>query len=100
MTSLSGKAVLVTGAASGIGLATAALLEDAGALVYRADIAGGVALHLDVTNEEDWKRAVGEIPRLDAFVHSAGIATIGAIEGCELETWRRTLEVNLTGAFL
>lgn len=95
-----GKAALVTGAASGIGLSTADLLEDSGAVVYRADVVAGSPISLDVTREEDWARVVAEIPRLDVFVHSAGIATGAAIEDCDLETWKRTLEVNLTGAFL
>ena len=76
------------------------MLEDAGALVYRADIAEGAALRLDVTREEDWVKLMAGIPKLDVFVHSAGIATAGMIEGCEAEVWRRTLEVNLTGAFM
>ena len=68
--------------------------------MYRADIAAGAAVQLDVRREEDWVRVVAEIPRLDLFVHSAGIATGAPIEACELGDWQRTLDVNLTGAFL
>lgn len=100
MALLSGKAALVTGAASGIGLSTADLLQDAGAHVYRADISKDAELRLDVTREADWAAAVAEIPKLDLFVHSAGIASVAPIEECDLEVWHRTLEVNLTGAFL
>ncbi|MBM3758917.1 MAG: SDR family oxidoreductase [Acidobacteria bacterium] len=100
MSGLKGKAALVTGAASGIGRSTADLLESFGALVYRADVAEGAGLRLDVTSEGDWQRVVAEIPRLDVLVHSAGIATGAAIEACSVEEWRRTIDVNLTGAFL
>jgi NAD(P)-dependent dehydrogenase (short-subunit alcohol dehydrogenase family) len=100
MGSLANKAALVTGAASGIGLATADLLEREGALVYRADIASGAGVHLDVTDEASWVAALSQIPKVDIFVHSAGIASVGLIEGCSLEDWRRVLAVNLDGAFL
>ncbi len=100
MTSFVGKSVLVTGAASGIGQATADVFAEAGAKVYRADIAPGVEIALDVTKESDWKRVVAGMPRLDVFIHSAGISTSTPIEICTIEEWRRTIDVNLTGAFL
>lgn len=100
MTDWKHKAALVTGAASGIGMAVADLLESLGAKVYRADVAVGAEVALDVRSEADWRRVVAEIPRLDVLVHSAGIATAGMVEQCELEEWQRTIEVNLTGAFL
>ncbi len=100
MTDWKHKAALVTGAASGIGMAVADLLESLGAKVYRADIATGAEVSLDVRSEPDWRRVVAGIPRLDVLVHSAGIATGGMVEQCELEEWQRTIEVNLTGAFL
>jgi len=100
MSRLAGKAALVTGAASGIGLATADLLEAAGALVYRADMAAGAQMALDVTREESWVEAVAGIPRLDIYIHSAGIASVGMIESFDVAEWRRVLDVNLTGAFL
>lgn len=100
MAAFVGKAALVTGAASGIGLATADALEAAGAIVYRADVVGGDCLALDVRVEGDWERVVAGIPRLDVFVHSAGVASGGMIEGTSLEEWQRVMDVNLTGAFL
>ena len=76
---------MVTEAASGIGLATADLLEREGALVYRAEIAVGAGVHLDVTDEESWVAVLSQISKLDIFVPSAGVASVASIEECSLE---------------
>src|SRR5580704_15939406 len=99
------KVALVTGAASGIGFATAQLLLAEGAQVVLADIAsdaaqraaavlgGGVLVQtLDVTREAEWIDAtdsvVRDFGRLDILVNNAGIALLKAIEATTLAEWR------------
>ncbi len=116
MARLDGKAVLVTGAASGIGRATAALLAAEGAMVALADIDedgghaaaqaidGAVFHRLDVTDETDWARVTGAVVerfgRLDGLVNGAGIVLAASIEETTLEDWRGVMAVNLDGTFL
>lgn len=120
MSRLAGKVALVTGACRGIGLATAELFAQEGARVLATDISAeageGIAglagrglaidfLHQDVTQEADWERVAGHLAAryggaLDVLVNNAGIALMGTVEDTTLETWRRTLDVNLTGVFL
>ncbi len=116
---LRGRVVLVTGAASGIGLATAAELVDAGARVHavarRAQLAaerlgadrlatGLLAVHpLDVTDTAAVEALVGRIGEqgpLDALVCCAGTNIPDRrLEQLTDESWRALLETNLTGVF-
>jgi len=102
---------LVTGAASGIGLATATLLADTAErliLVDRdADALARVALPCtvdllpgDVADEDFWESAAPYLGRLTHAVVNAGVAGAGAIAGLDFAEWRRILSVNLDGAFL
>ena len=116
MADLGGKTVLVTGAASGIGRATATLLAGAGAALALADIdeAGGrdaargiegaVFHRLDVTDEADWERVTGAVVEqfggLDGLVNGAGIVLTASIEDTSYEAWRGVMAVNLDGTFL
>jgi 3(or 17)beta-hydroxysteroid dehydrogenase len=117
---VSGKAALVTGAASGIGRAVATLLASEGATILVADVnepaaravaaeiasAGGQAepLRLDVTDEAAWQgatdRALAAHGRLDVLVNNAGVPSGGPVAETSLAEWRRVLAVNLDGVFL
>ena len=102
--------VLITGAARGIGRATATTLAGKGwdviAGVRRAE--DGEALtaenprirhvKLDVTDADDLAALPGALPdRLDAVINNAGIAVTGPIEGLPLDALRHQLEVNVVG---
>lgn len=103
--SFAGKVALVTGAASGIGRATAQLLARRGATVVGADIdtAGGALRALDVTKGDAWRDAVAAVQKqhgtLHVLVHCAGAARLkGAPQEPDVvseETWRGLHAVNL-----
>lgn len=119
MLNFEGKVVLVTGAASGIGRATAVLFAKQGASVVAADInLSGVqetirrlegpgthmAILLDVAQEDAWKAAMGDIVdrlgKLDTLCNIAGIGFPGTIEELEIDQWNAMVAVNLTGPVL
>jgi NAD(P)-dependent dehydrogenase (short-subunit alcohol dehydrogenase family) len=93
--------MVVTGAASGIGKATAARLGAEGAAVVGIDIAGEPGV--DVTDEDavraTFDRAVAEHGRVDGVVHAAGMAGGGPVHMLDAVTWDQVLRVNLTGTF-
>ncbi len=102
---LTGKAALVTGAARGIGKATADLFVAAGARVARIDIEPGEGILVaDVSDEAALERAIGEAVRmlggLDVLVNNAGIAVRKTSFDITTEDWDRVLGVNLRGLFL
>jgi NAD(P)-dependent dehydrogenase (short-subunit alcohol dehydrogenase family) len=114
---LEGKVALVTGAASGIGLACVARFVREGARVVGVDVAEPSAgidvpagapdvsfLAIDVRDEAAVEgvvnAAVAEHGRLDAVVTAAGVAGGGAAHQLERDEWQRVLDVNLTGTFL
>jgi NAD(P)-dependent dehydrogenase (short-subunit alcohol dehydrogenase family) len=106
---LDGKVALVTGAASGIGRATAGRLRDEGATVVGADVAvdgsgGDDVVALDVRDEGSIQAAVAGVVathgRLDAVVTAAGVAGAGPAHLLDADEWDRVIDVNLKGTWL
>ena len=111
MERMQGKIALVTGAAGGIGLATAERLQAEGAEVIAADIkhpaeplSGIRFVELDVSSEAAWADLAAKIQeqhgKLDCLVNNAGILREAPLEETSLEMWQTVMAVNLTGTFL
>ena len=108
------RIAIVTGAARGIGRATARLLVSQGAGVALVDRDAeelakvaenvGLALPYDVSVPDQVEQMVDDtlkhFGRIDTLVNNAGVADFGPIEGTTFERWRRVMETNLDGVFL
>ncbi len=107
------RLVLVTGAASGLGLELAKQFLDKGDRVILTDIHASApdSLNqldqlsgdwsyraLEVTSEDDWNAVAEDIDELDVLISNAGIAVGGSVDSTSLETWQRALDINLLGS--
>ena len=109
---LHGLVALITGAASGIGEATARVFTDAGASVIIVDIdepraqalsgslPGSSYKMCDVTDESSVNKLFSKIERLDILVNNAGIGLVGDVTETSLDDFRRLFRVNVDGVFL
>ncbi len=112
---LDGKVAIVTGAAAGIGLATARLFLGEGAEVFAVDLPGqdlagkfdsgdsACVLEKDITDEDAPAAIIGGAVKafggLDILVNNAGICLPGSIEEVTDDIWERSLAVNVTAMF-
>jgi 2-keto-3-deoxy-L-fuconate dehydrogenase len=109
---LHGLVALITGAASGIGEATARVFMDAGASVIIVDVdepraqalsgslPGSSYKMCDVTDESSVTKLFSKIERLDILVNNAGIGLVGDVTETSLDDFRRLFRVNVDGVFL
>jgi NAD(P)-dependent dehydrogenase (short-subunit alcohol dehydrogenase family) len=117
---LTGKVIVVSGGARGMGAAHVRRLAEEGARVHFGDIEAelGEKLcahlssegldvtfhHLDVTESDSWQRVMADIDvsdhRIDVLVNNAGILDMAGLDDATEESWRRTIDVNQTSVFL
>jgi NAD(P)-dependent dehydrogenase (short-subunit alcohol dehydrogenase family) len=96
-----GKSVVVTGAARGLGKATADLFASRGSHIARLDSQPGESiLACDVTDESAVDRVFAQIGKIDILVNNAGIAVRKGSLDITRDEWDRVIDVNLTGLFL
>ena len=112
---VTGKVAIITGGASGLGLASARRLAEEGARVVLADInlerghavadeiPGARFEHLDVTREANWivliDKVIADFGRLDILLNCAGIVRLASIENTTEEIWREINAVGTDGTF-
>ncbi|MGH7961385.1 MAG: glucose 1-dehydrogenase [Candidatus Binatia bacterium] len=117
---LDGKVALISGGARGQGATEGKLFAREGTKIVLGDVldeegqktakeiqaAGGSAtyIHLDVTREEEWQKAVDtavrQFGKLNILINNAGILHMAGVEDTTLEIWDRVIAINQTGVFL
>jgi len=110
---LTGKTILVTGAASGMGKTETNLFLEEGAEVIATDYnveqlqkefsnyPSTLTLHkLDVSSEEDWINVVEQFDRIDGLVNNAGIYIQHSFEEFSINLWNRMMDINALGTML
>lgn len=112
---LAGRHIVITGAAGGIGRATARLFAAEGARLALFDrngtgaatlakSVGGASFAVDVADEGSVSAAIagaaGAMGGIDGLVNAAGLVTTRPLAETDLATWRRMMDVNATGTFL
>jgi NAD(P)-dependent dehydrogenase (short-subunit alcohol dehydrogenase family) len=116
---LDGRVAVITGAASGIGAATAQRFASEGASIAGLDVAGPNAAvvaglettgrevafwPLDVRDEHQIADRVAAIiqrfGRIDLLLNAAGVASVGSVDQVEADEWDRVLDINLKGTYL
>jgi NAD(P)-dependent dehydrogenase (short-subunit alcohol dehydrogenase family) len=103
--------IFITGAASGIGAATARAARNAGASIIAADVSDAsdlgnrdMEIKLDVSDaaqiDQAFAQALAHYGRIDGLVTCAGISVPGAVTQFDVDAWHKTITVNLTGTML
>ena len=118
MNDLTGKVAIITGAAGGVGMATAKMFLEAGAQVVATDInyeklqtnieslgsENIVYMQHDVASEEDWQKvvdyAIEKFGHLEILVNNAGVVLGKNVETETLDEWNLVMNVSATGPFL
>lgn len=118
MADLTGKVALISGASRGQGAAEARLFTQRGAKVIVADILDddaaklvadlgadrAIAVHLDVSDPQDWRDAlaagIDAFGHVDVLINNAGIYFQGELTDTPVERYRQLIEVNQIGVFL
>ena len=101
MNGLTGKRIVVTGAARGIGAALAAELHARGATAITADIAVGADVTCDVSDADQVSTMFTEVGDVDGLVNCAALLVARtAFDEIDLDEWDRMFAVNVRGSFL
>ena len=117
MARLENKVIIITGAAGGIGAATAKLCAKEKAKLVLTDIKAEavaaiaeelatevISIAHDVTSETEWQKVIdttlGRFGRIDGLVNNAGVLHVGDILSTSLEDWQRVMRINGDSAFL